>query len=118
MDAAESRWQSALGYVSTSQRLEAQEMTAALCVFALAQIAIIATAGWQATAGCLILDALALLIAAAEGVRRLGVAGLLRWLAVRLQAGALAVEHGQAAWRGWTEPQEVRTGIEKAMEEA
>ena len=26
---------------------------------------------------------------------------------------ALAVEHGQAAWRGWTEPQEVRTGIER-----
>ena len=88
-------------------------MTAALSIFFLAQLTIIATAGYQATAGCLILDALALLIAAAEGVRRLGLAGLLRWLAVRLQAGAMAVEHGQAAWRGWTEPTQTKTGIQR-----
>ena len=90
-----------------------------LLIFILLQAAVIAVAGWQATAYVLILDALALLIAAAEGVRRLGLAGLLRWLAVRLQAAALAVEHADAAWRGWTEPaQAERTGIEKAMEEA
>lgn len=88
-------------------------------VFLALQAAIIATAGWQATAGCIVLDLLALLVALAEGTRRLGISGLLRHLAVRLQALALAWEHGGRAYRGWTGPPDgnPRTGIEKAMEE-
>ena len=63
-----------------------------LLIFALLQLAVIAIAGWQATAYVLLLDFVALLIAAAEGVRRLGLAGLLRWLAVRLDCAAWAVD--------------------------
>jgi len=93
-------------------------MTLALA-FAALQLAVIFAAGWQATAGCLVMDALALLVALAEGVRRRGVAGLLRWLAVRLQALALAWEHAGAAYKGWTEPDsQGPTGIQKALEDA
>jgi hypothetical protein len=73
-------------------------MTTLALAFLALQLAVILAAGWQATAGCLILDLLALLVATAEGTRRLGVAGLLRYLAVRLDCAAWAWERGWDAF--------------------